>query len=223
MRLVLLTLALFASASLSACKDGSSGSGAGAAALLPFSDDFERTDFGPLWRKSGGHWEMRGGMVRSNGANNAPLFLELDLPNDVVVEFDARSETPLVDTKLELMTNGKAHQSGYVFILGGWSNKISCIARLDEHGADRVEKQPTQVVGNRSYRWRIEKKGGELRWYLDGKLYMSFSDKEPLQGPGHNRLAFSNWQNEIAYDNLRIWPHDAAPAISTSTTSAPAR
>lgn len=213
MRLALLTSALLTL--LTACKD--SGPAAPPGAGLPFSDDFERSELGSLWHKSGGHWEVRDGMVRSNGANNAPLFLKLELPNDVVVEFDARSETPLVDTKLELMTNGKAHQSGYVFILGGWSNQISCIARLDEHGADRVEKKPTQVVGNRSYRWRVEKKGGDLRWYLDGKLYMSFQDAAPLHGPGHDRLAFSNWQNEIAYDNLRIWPYDAAPPIATST------
>lgn len=209
--LAILTLAL----SFAACK----GSPPSATTALPFSDDFERTELGPQWRKSGGHWEVRGGMARSNGANNAPLFLEIDLPNDLVVEFDARSDTNLVDTKLELMTNGSAHQSGYVFILGGWSNTISCIARLDEHGADRVEKKPTGVLGNRSYHWRIEKKGGEIRWYLDGRLYLSFDDKEPLQGPGHNRLAFSNWQNEIAYDNLHLWPYDSAPSVRSSTTA----
>lgn len=190
---------------------------------LPFHDDFNREALDPPWYQSGGHWALKDGMVVSKGANNAPLFLSADLPDDFVVEFDARSETPFVDTKLELMTNGKDHQSGYVFILGGWNNTISCIARLDEHGRDRVVKHPIGVVGNRTYRWRVEKKGGALRWYLDGKLYMSFDDPAPLHGPGHNRLAFSNWQNEIAYDNLSIWPYDQAPPVRTSTTPAGGR
>jgi hypothetical protein len=188
---------------------------------VPYTDNFDRAELGPDWFPSGGHWTIDQGSVLTTGANNAPLFLKVDLPADVVVEVDIKSETRTVDAKIELMTNGRAHQSGYVFILGGWSNKISAIARLDEHGSDRRDKSPTEVTGPKSYRWRIEKKGGDLRWFLDGKPYMTFSDKEPLDGPGHNRLAFSNWQNQLRYDNLKIWPYDQAPPISTSTTAAP--
>ncbi len=215
-------------APLGACKKGPPIS----SAALPFSDDFERAELGTLWSITGGQWKIENGAVVTTGANNAPLFLNLDLPDDVVIEVDVRSETPIVDAKLELMTDGRTHQSGYVFILGGWSNQISVIARLDEHGTDRVEKRPTGVTGPRTYRWRIEKQGGELRWLLDGQPYMTFSDREPLQGVGHNRLGFSNWQNHIRYDNLRIWkladapkpqvPAGAAapaPAAATTTTS----
>jgi hypothetical protein len=186
---------------------------------LPFADDFERAELGPHWTPSGGHWEIRNGQVFTTGANNAPLFLGVDLPADVVVEVSVVSETPTVDAKIELMTDGRAHQSGYIFILGGWDNQISTIARLDEHGKDRVERRPTGVVGKRGYRWRIEKKGGDLRWYLDGKPYLQFKDAAPLDGPGHNRLAFSNWQNQLRYDNLKIWPFDQAPPVSSSSVS----
>jgi hypothetical protein len=186
---------------------------------VPFSDNFERATLGPDWYASGGQWMIDNGAVYTTGANNQPLFLKVDLPDDVVVEVDVKSETPLVDSKIELMTDGKKHQSGYVFILGGWKNKISAIARLDEHGGDRKERSPTGVVGDRTYRWRIEKKGGAIRWYLDGELYLSFDDPEPLQGPGNNRLAFSNWQNQIRYDNLRIWPYDQAPPLRPTETS----
>jgi len=112
---------------------------------------------------------------------------------------------------VELMTDGRRHQSGYVFILGGWDNTISAIARLDEHGSDRVEKKPTGVSGPRTWKWRIEKKGGDIDWYVDGREYLSFDDPEPLSGPGNDRFAFSNWQNIVTYDELRIWPHDEAP------------
>lgn len=186
---------------------------------IPYSDDFERETLGPHWWPSGGHWTIRDGYAYTTGANNAPLFLKAKLPDDVVVEVDVMSETRDVDSKIELMTDGRTHQSGYIFILGGWDNTISTIARLDEHGKDRVEKRPTGVQGKKKYRWRIEKQGGDIDWYIDGDLYLELDDPEPLEGEGHNRLAFSNWQNRIRYDNLRIWPHDEAPPVSTSTAA----
>ena len=184
---------------------------------VPFADDFSRAELGPDWFPSGGHWIVDQGAAYSTGANNAPCFLQVALPADVVVEVDVRSETTAVDSKLELMTDGRTHQSGYIFILGGWSNQISAIARLDEHGKDRREKRPTEVVGNKTYRWRIEKKGGDLKWYVDGRLYLTFEDPKPLDGPGHDRLALSNWQNQLRYDNLQIWPYADAPPVKTST------
>lgn len=133
----------------------------------------------------------------------------------------AAARTPIVDSKIELMTNGRAHASGYVFILGGWSNAISAIARLDEHGADRKERRPTGIPGAGPHHWRIEKEGGLLRWFVDGQLYLSFDDPQPLDGPGQDRLAFSNWQNRVRYDNLQIWPLADAPPIKTSTSAHP--
>lgn len=189
---------------------------------LPFHDDFERAGLGPRWTASGGQWEVRGGAVETTGANNAPLFLDVALPPDVVIEVDVESKTPLVDAKLELMTDGRTHQSGYIFILGGWSNKISTIARLDEHGADRKERSPTGVVGPKRYHWRIEKQGGALRWYIDDALYLSFDDPQPLDGPGHDRLAFSNWQNNLRYDDLHIWRFADAPPRGAARAPTPA-
>lgn len=184
---------------------------------VPFSDDFDRAQIGPDWTWKGGHWTIDDGAAYTTGANNQPCFLNVKLPDDVVVEVDITSETPTVDSKIELMTDGLTHQSGYIFILGGWSNKLSVIARLDEHGDDRKVKGPTGVRGKQTYRWRIEKKGGDIKWFLDGELYMTYTDPAPLHGGGHDRLALSNWQNRIRYDNLKIWAHADAPPVKTST------
>ncbi len=200
-----------------------------AAGKLPYTDSFDRDQLGPDWFPSGGDWKVRDGYVYTTFSNNMPLFLNVDLPDEVVVEVDVYSETREVDSKIELMTDGRTHQSGYVFIMGGWSNKMSVIARLDEHGDDRVVKQPTGVTGGKWYRWRVEKRaakrgqydGHKLTWLVDGKHYMEFFDAAPLHGSGHNRLGFGNWQNQIRFDNVKIWAAKDAPAVVTSTSSTP--
>ncbi len=180
-------------------------------AELPFEDNFDRKKLGDTWYNTGGQWMIDSNNAFTTGGNQAPLFLRINLPADVVIEIDVMSETTTVDCKVEIMTDGRTHSSGYVFIFGGWTNSISAIARLDEHGNDRRTKSPTGAQAKKWYRWRIEKKGGEIKWFVDGQPYLTFNDPEPLSGPGHNRFALSNWQNRIRYDNLKIWPYDKAP------------
>ena len=201
---------------LTACKRTTTPQG-----TLPYENDFSRP-LGSEWYPSGGHWTLDDGALLTTGANNAPLFLQIDLPDDVIVEFDAMSKTDAVDTKFELMTDGRKHQSGYIFILGGWSNAKSIIARLDEHGAEGtavVSKRPTGATKERWYHWRVEKRGGQLDWFLDGQPYLSFRDPEPLSGPGHNRFAFNNWQNTIRFDNLRISSASSASNASSASSA----
>ncbi len=187
------------------------------AVSVPYSADFSEKTLGPEWMPSGGHWAIEDGRLISTGAHNAPLFLRAVLPENVVVEFDSYSETHDVDTKVELMTDGKKHASGYIFVLGGWKNKHSVIARLDEHGRDRKTKTPTQVTGKRWIHWRIEKHERHIRWLLDKKPYLEFEDPEPLHGPHHNRFAFNNWRNQLRFDNLVIRPYPQSEPIATST------
>jgi len=65
---------------------------------------------------------------------NNPLWLKAKLPQNVAVEFDARSQSPEGDIKVEIFGDGSDHASGYVLIHGGWNNSLSIIARRDEHG-----------------------------------------------------------------------------------------
>lgn len=102
---------------------------------IPYEDRFE--DPGTVaqnYWSTGGHWRTVNGELLSPGVKNNPLWLKARLPRDVVIEFDARSESPEGDIKVELFGDGRNHASGYVLIHGGWNNAISIIARLDEHG-----------------------------------------------------------------------------------------
>jgi hypothetical protein len=175
-------------------------------APMPFSDDFEREELGPRWSDTSG-WRIRDGQVFSAGTHNQALWLKVPLPADALIELDARSESPAGDIKFELYGDGENHASGYILIFGGWNNTISTIARLDEHGSDRQELRRRGLVEpGRSYHFRVERRGGALRWFVDGKLLLDFYDPEPLRGEGHDRFAFNNWESQLYFDNLRIRP-----------------
>ena len=173
-------------------------------AALPFSDDFERGELGPNYFSGGGFWRVVDGALQSPGVKNNPLWLNVALPDEVAVEFDATSSSSDGDIKCELFGNGWDHASGYVFVLGGWSNKTSVIARLDEHGRDRVAERSFKVKRGQTYRFRIERRGGRIDWFVDGQKLLAFDDKAPLRGPGHDRFGFSSWDSELFFDNLRV-------------------
>jgi hypothetical protein len=175
-----------------------------------FEDRFDRPALGRDYFTTGMHWRIARGELWSPEAKNNPLWLRMRLPRDVAIEFDARSETSSGDRsgdiKFEVFGDGRNHASGYVCIFGGWGNTVSVIARLDEHGADREERADRKVEPGRTYHMRLERRGGTLRWFVDGALFLEYEDPEPLQGRGHDRFGFSGWAADLFFDNLRIAP-----------------
>jgi hypothetical protein len=173
-----------------------------------FSDDFDRAAIGPNYFTTGMHWRILRGELWAPEAKNNPLWLQMRLPRDVAIEFDARSETATGsrpgDIKFEVFGNGRDHASGYVCVFGGWGNQISVVARLDEHGADRKERHDARVEPKRTYHMRVERQGHELRWFIDGRPFLTFDDPRPLEGKGHDRFGFSSWEADVFFDNLRI-------------------
>ena len=186
-----------------------------------FSDDFNRADLGLNYFSTGAYWRVVNGELLSPGAKNNPLWLRASLPENVEVDFDARSESPDGDVKCEIFGDGYSHASGYILIFGGWSNNITAIARLDEHGVPvtgnfpsplpndgrvRVERRDLKVVQGQMYHWTIKRQGEHLAWQLDGQPILEIIDHEPLHGSGHDRFAFSTWDVDAFYDNLKITP-----------------
>ena len=181
-----------------------------------FVDDFERREMGPDWWSTGGPWMIRGGELWGAGTRNNPLWLRMALPRDAAVEFTARSETATGtrpgDIKFEIFGDGRAAGSGYVLVFGGWGNAVSAIARLDEHGADRVERTDRRVETGRTYRMRVERRDRVLRWLVDGEEFLVLDDPAPLGGPGHDRFGFSSWDSDLFFDHLRVGPVPVSPA-----------
>lgn len=186
---------------------GDPGIGAG------FFDDFEREQLGKEYGRTGGDWRIERGQLHVRGAKNHPLWVLRKLPADVRVELDARSETPDGDIKVEIFGDGASHATGdryeatsYVVIFGGWNNSLDVLARMDEHGADRITQKSRKVEVGRTYHFRIERIDGTLTVWVDDELLLRMEDSEPLRGRGHDHFAFNNWQSDVWFDNLRITP-----------------
>jgi hypothetical protein len=199
-----------------------------ATAQVPYQQDF--TDRAVVERdffSVGGYWRVVNGQLLAPQVKNNPLWLNARLPDDVVVEFDVRSEYPEGDVRLELFGDGTDPGSGYVLVHGGWNNTLSVLAREDVNApslktfqqgtkpfaADtkvRVESNPFPVQQGRTYHWRVERRGTLLRWSIDGQPFLELNDPFPLKGAGHDRLGLSGFESNIYFDNLRVLPLDGS-------------
>jgi hypothetical protein len=178
-----------------------------------FQDAFQRPDVGDAWLVTGGSYAIRDGMLRVKGARNKPMWLRRTLPHDVRVQFDVRSMSPEGDIKVELFGDGASKAettsytaTSYVVVFGGWGNTLNVIARMNEHGDDRVVGPPYKVVVGKTYHMKIERRGATLAAWADEHPLGTMTDPKPLSGPGHDHFAFNNWQAELWFDNLKIDP-----------------
>lgn len=180
-----------------------------------FSDDFERDVLGDAYRSTGPLrlYRIEDGELRVEGARNRPLWLARKLPRDVRVEFTVRSESAEGDIKVELFGDGVSKATsasytatGYVIVFGGWNNTKNIIARMDEHGDDRVIGKAKRVEPGKNYRFLIERRGNLMTVAIDGEEIMRLDDPDPLHGRGHDHFAFNNWNSKLAFDDLRITP-----------------
>lgn len=224
----MLTIALLLVASaltvlLTGCQDRST-----PALSLPHVDTFDRKTIGPKWWSDApGRWRIeyepttRKGRLCVERAKNNPLFLVGRLPRDVVVEFDSICRESEGDAKAEIFTNGRLHATGYVLVLGGWNNRLSIIDRLDEHNRDRKVRRGG-AVKNKAHHWKISRIGNTVKWELDGAEYLSYKDRFPLEGGGHDRFAFGNWVAYVCYDNLVVYRPGGQSPLAARKSPAPA-
>jgi hypothetical protein len=189
-----------------------------------FVDDFERTALGTDYRTTSAVWKLTSGQLCGENARNHPVWLKRRLPKNARIEFDAVTYSEDGDLKVEVWGDGQSAASGvsyddatsYLAIFGGWRNQFHVLARLDEHAKDRkqvelvsdtTEFKRARVLPNKPYRFKLERRDGKtLRWLVDDMEILSFADRAPLLGPGHEHFGFNDWQVRVCFDNLRVMP-----------------
>ncbi len=178
---------------------------------LIFSDNFASGLDTNKWNNTADAegWVVNDGVLHSAGTRNKALWLRQALPQRVRIEFDARSESPHGDIKVEVFGDGEHHESGYILIFGGWKNSINTIARMDEHGKDRfVGARDVKVEQSKVYKMAVVRTDNTVRWYLDrdkGTVLLEYKDERPLVGPQHSHFAFNNWSVPLYFDNVSVY------------------
>ncbi len=182
-----------------------------AAGAVIFREDFDAAQLGPRWQTTGEGARVDDGMLVVDGIRNHPLWLDLPLPDDVRIEFDAWATTDEGDIKVELFGDGVSFAtqpnyiaSGYVVIFGGWNNSLSALVRKNEHGRQRVTTSDVEVEPDKRYHFVLTRTGNELHWEVNGAELLVYEDPQPLRGPGQDRFAFSGWDAQTHFDNLVI-------------------
>lgn len=180
-----------------------------------FSDDFNRESLGENWKATGPEAvSISEGSVFIRDGHNRPLWLKTPIPQNATIEFDAWSETSVGDIKVEAWGDGHSFYAGdlrlqytatgYVFILGGWNNTASTIARGNEHRPGQPMRHDFKVAPYQKYHWKIQRQGARLSWFIDGVLFLQYDDPVPLSGDGNSYFAFSDWASPVHFDNLVI-------------------
>ena len=173
---------------------------------LVFEDSFDDDELADHWTTGFEGWTVTDGHLTVQGARNDALWLQHPLPDQFRVSFTARSDSAEGDIKFEILGDGTTHESGYVGIFGGWNNRLNIIARLDEHGDDRLEGAAGRTVDpGRTYQMDVVRTDHRLRWYVDGEPFLSYPDNAPLKGDGHRYFAFNNWDSPLTFGDLRIY------------------
>jgi hypothetical protein len=181
----------------------------------PYSDDFERSALGSDWLATDPTVvRVDKGTLSIERAHNHPVWLRHPIPEEATIEFDAWTDSPEGDIKVEAWGDGRsAHAgapdaayeaTGYVFVFGGWHNTKSVLARQEEHGPAVPARAAPKVEPGRRYHWEIRRKGGQINWSIDGVPFLTLDDPAPLRGPSHAYFAFSGWESPVHFDNLRI-------------------
>jgi hypothetical protein len=80
------------------------------------------------------------------------------------------------------------------------------IARERHRGRKEIIQRSVRLEPSRVYRVRFERKGTDLKVFVDGEPHIDLFDPSPLSGRGHDRFAFNNWASQIYFDNLTIEP-----------------
>ena len=185
----------------------------------PFSDNFDRALLGADWLDTSHVAKIKDGKLNLVHAYNHPVWLRRKLPRDVQIDFDAVSRSPAGDLKVEIYGDGASFDpdkgrydpTSYLIVFGGWNNSRSIIGRLGEHDEavkaayDRVGSEPLVLPGQ-SYHFTIIRRGGTIDWKLNGAPYLSWTDPQPLEGPGHEFFAINDWEADVSFDNLMIRP-----------------
>ena len=170
-------------------------------------DDFTSPNALAHWEPVGCSCEIVEGELRVFDGDLQMLLLKRDLPGDVRIEFECR----LVGTYLNdlgcmlgAISSKNAWDtsvSGYAFKYGAYTNTLNVVTRCDR----RIwSEQAAPLVAGRYFHMRVERVGGRLRMFVDGREVCTVTDPEPLTGANRTVVGLLGWVADKRYRRIRV-------------------
>ena len=170
------------------------------------------------WRTAGGEWLVMNrwrcdprwsffGGESKDGV--AAIWHKSTLRGDLNIEFAAGIRHQAVrggyqtfasDMNLVICGNGTSLASGYGFVMGGWSNTGTAITRNGRVVAQSTFNIPKDIH-RRWFYFKVTKRKGHLKYYIDHKLILEYVDPRPLPD---GQVALWTWQNGLMVARVRM-------------------
>ena len=171
------------------------------------------------WRPAAGSWEVTNRWQcdprwswfsgrEKRGA--AVLWNKRMFHGDLSVEFIAAPKmdrtrgdyTAYVrDMNLTICADGRNLDSGYTFVFGGWGNTRTAILR----GREVLAESASQIIAGSLHRhwfkFNIEKRGGRIKFVVDGRPVLECDDPNPLTG---SHIALWTYRSGMMVSRLRV-------------------
>ena len=169
-------------------------------------------------------WPCQPGWTFFGGTRdeNPVLWTKHRYEGDIVLEFFANVQMDLPpppgyshpsDVNAELCGDGRSLDSGYSFVLAGWNNTKAAILRQGEVVAETPWAFVNPISSNPEFhrhwfRVRAERLGNQVRFWVDGKQLLEYTDPDPLPG---GRVALWSFHNGLMVGRARLWYADERP------------
>ncbi|MEK6794696.1 MAG: protein kinase, partial [Spirochaetota bacterium] len=178
-----------------------------------FLSDYSTTEVIPFGDTT--HWHIiSNSIVGSNKIRFDNLTFRHLFHGDMRVEWDVRGLFRNNDYNAYIA--GRTRRDAYMFHVGGWGF-ANIITMTKGKNIDKIAYAylPAKLVTNRTYRFRMEKEGEHIRFFVDGKKCIDIVDYDMLTGDEHRQFGFeNNNMNILAIDNVRVYDQPPARKIS---------
>jgi len=130
----------------------------------------------------------------------APRF-----PGSVRLEVDASLQGQDV-SDLSPLLNGDEYgwDTGYLLQFGAAENLENRLRRIEEI-VDAKANETMFVTPGKTHHVVAENDGGKLRLIVDGKEILSYTDREPLKGKGHDHIGFYTWNCTLKIEKITVY------------------
>ncbi|MFH1731525.1 MAG: hypothetical protein ABIF82_07730, partial [Planctomycetota bacterium] len=170
------------------------------------------------WRTAGGEWlvtnrwqcDPRWSFFGGESLRGvAAIWHKSELKGDLSVEFAAGirhqqrgggNYRHASDMNVVICGNGTDLVSGYGFLFGGWDNTKTAITRNGKIVAE-IELTIPGSIHRRWFYFKVVKRGGNLKYYIDDELVLEYTDPNPLPD---GQIALWTWKNGLMVARVRI-------------------